>query len=103
MPLSTDTTRAAAVSEATQTIAATLFPGASTTFIRQAFDDVERLFSGDWPDYQANDLKYHDFRHTLQVTMAYVDLVAARQKTDEPPLPSRRFELGLVAALLHDS
>jgi hypothetical protein len=103
MPLSTDTTRAAAVSEATQTIAATLFPGASATFIRQAFDDVERLFSGGWPDYRANDLKYHDFQHTLQVTMAYVDLVAARQKADQPPLSPRQFELGLVSALLHDS
>lgn len=103
MPLTTDTTRTESVIEATLDVARSLFPGASESFTREVFAWVERLFTGGHPDYQANDLKYHDFRHTLQVTMAYVDLFAARQIGDAAPLNHRQFELGLTGALLHDS
>lgn len=103
MPLSTDTTSAESVTEAVLEAVRDLFPGASESFIRDLFAGVERLFTGGYLDYQACDLKYHDFRHTLQVTVAYVDLFAARQKSGEPPLTFRQFELGLATALLHDS
>lgn len=103
MPLSTDTTSVENVTEATLEIARTLFPGAPETFARDMFTATARLYTGGFIDYQACDLKYHDFRHTLQVTMAYVDLFAARQASDEPAFTHRQFELGLAAALLHDS
>lgn len=103
MPLTIDTTRAESVTEATLDVARTLFPGSAEDFIRGIFEETERLFTGGCPDYQANDLKYHDFQHTLQVTMAYVDLFAARQTSGEPPLTHRQFELGLASSLLHDS
>ena len=103
MPLTTDTTSTAAVSEATLGIARTLFPQSSTAFISNVFAGADRFFAGGHPDYQANDLKYHDFRHTLQVTVAYVDLIAGRQKTDARPITPREFEMGLAAALFHDS
>lgn len=103
MPLSTDTTHAKTVAEATADIATALFPRCSTAYIRRLFAEVETLFTGGHPDYQANDLKYHDFRHTLQVGMAYVDLIAARQQKSESPVSFRQFELGLTAALFHDS
>lgn len=104
MPLTTDTTRAETVTEATLDVARMLFPGASETFIRELFAGIKKLFTGGYLDYQANDLLYHDFRHTLQVAMAYVDLFAARQKTScESPFTHRQFELGLAIALLHDS
>ncbi len=104
MPLSTDTTHAKPVSEATLAIAATLFTRVSPDYIRRLFTEVETLFGGGYQDYQANDLKYHDFRHTLQVTMAYVDLIAARQQhPNATPVTFRQFELGLTAALFHDS
>lgn len=103
MPLSTDTTSAESVTEATLEVARTLFPGADDSFIREIFLGVTKLFSGGYLDYQACDLKYHDFRHTLQVTVAYVDLFAARQNSGEAAFTQRQFELGLATALLHDS
>jgi len=103
MPLSTDTTHAKNVADATLRIAADLFPRSSPAYIRRIFSEVETLFTGGYQDYQANDLKYHDFRHTLQVTMAYVDIMAARQSTASSPITCRQFELGLTGALFHDS
>ncbi len=103
MPLSTDTTQTKNVTDATLRIAADLFPKSSPAYIRRIFSEVETLFAGGYPDYQANDLKYHDFRHTLQVTTAYVDIMAARQPAVTTPITFRQFELGLTAALFHDS
>lgn len=103
MPLTTDTTRTASVTEAALNVSRDLFPEAPTTFVRELFAGVEKLFSGQCPDYQAVDLKYHDYRHTLQVTVAYLDLFAARQHSGAPAFTHRQFELGLATALLHDS
>lgn len=103
MPLTTDTTRAESVTEATLAVARDLFPGAPSIFTRELFAGVKKLFTGGYLDYQANDLLYHDFQHTLQVTMAFVDLFAARQTSGEPAFTHRQFELGLATALLHDS
>jgi hypothetical protein len=103
MPLTTDTTHTKPVIEATIEVSRALFPGSSEDFIHEIFLETEKLFTGGYLDYQANDLRYHDFQHTLQVTVAYVDLFDARQRSGETPLTHRQFELGLTAALLHDS
>jgi len=103
MPLTTDTTCPESVTEATLDVARCLFPGSAQPFTRELFAGVTKLFTGGHLDYQANDLKYHDFQHTLQVTVAYVDLFAARQNSGQPPFTHRQFELGLAVALLHDS
>ncbi len=103
MPLKTDTTRLETVTEDLFDIVRDLFPGASLDFTRDILAGVSKLFSGGYLDYQACDLKYHDFRHTLQVTVAYADLFAARQRSGEPTYTHRQFEIGLATALLHDS
>lgn len=65
---------------------------------------VGDLFEGRYLDYQASDLNYHDFRHTLLATRCFIDLaegyVAAGK---EPRMEVRGFELGVAAILLHDS
>ena len=72
--------------------------------VRRLLADVDELFNGRYFDYQAVDIKYHDYRHTLQVTVCYVDLMAARHAADSPPpISARQFELGLAAVLLHDT
>ncbi|HTJ77601.1 MAG TPA: hypothetical protein VL357_01270 [Rariglobus sp.] len=103
MPLSTDTTRIGNVIEATLNIASQLFPKSPPHYVSRIFKEVEILFTGGYLDYAANDLKYHDLRHTLQVTIAYVDIIAARQHAVTTPVTFRQFELGLTAALFHDS
>ena len=103
MPITTDTTSTASVYEYTSSIARRLFPQSSQAFLSNVFIGAEAFFWGRPPDYQANDIKYHDFRHTLQVTTTYGDLIAARQLANAPSITPREFELGLAAALFHDS
>jgi hypothetical protein len=104
MPLSTDTTNAAAVAEMAERTFGRLFPGADPKLVRQLFADTDDIFNGRYLDYQAVDLKYHDYRHTLQVTVCFIDLLVGRHAAGEPPaLSARHFEIGLAAALLHDS
>jgi hypothetical protein len=103
MPLTTDTTKVETVTEAILEASLDLFPTASTVFIKDIFESVQKIFSGGYMDYQANDLKYHDFQHTLQVAVAYTDLFIARQCSGDLPFTHRQFELGLTTALLHDS
>ena len=103
-PFTIDTSCAKTVTEAALGIAEGISPGLDQSFIRSVFYDCENLFSGNHPDYQANDLPYHDFHHTLQVSVAFMDLFVARQyASGSSPFSHRQFELGLTAALYHDS
>jgi hypothetical protein len=104
MPSPSDIPSAAAVAAATEQTFARLFPRAEGKTVRRLFSDIDDLFNGRLPDYQACDLKYHDYRHTLQVAHCFVALFAGRHAADEtPPLNTGHFETGLAAALYHDS
>ncbi len=99
-----DIPSADAVAEATAKTFARLFPRADGKTVRQLFVDIDELFNGRRPDYQACDLKYHDYRHTLKVTHCFVAIFAGRHAADESPaLNAGHFEIGLAAALYHDS
>jgi hypothetical protein len=99
-----DITSAAAVADATAQTFARLFPRADGKTVRQLFTDADDLFNGRHPDYQACDLKYHDYRHTLQVTNCFSSIFAGRHASgDTPALNAGHFEIGIAAALYHDS
>ena len=99
-----DTKSATAVAEAVRAIVAATFPGATPPTADRLFADVEAMFTGHYLDYQAVDLGYHDFEHTLQATLCFARLFAGRHVARaEPVLSVRHFELGLAAALLHDT
>ena len=99
-----DTKSVTAVAEAVRAIMATTFPGASLQVADRLFADVEAMFTGHFLDYQAVDLGYHDFEHTLQATLCFARLFAGRHAAHaEPILCVRHFELGLAAVLLHDT
>jgi len=99
-----DTKSATAVSEAVRAIMVATFPGAPLQVADRLFADVEAMFTGRYLDYQPVDLGYHDFEHTLQATLCFARLFAGRHVARaEPILSVRHFELGLAAALLHDT
>jgi hypothetical protein len=61
-------------------------------------------FNGRYADYQAIDIEYHDFEHTLQVALCMVRLLHRRHLAGALPIiDQRRFQLGLLAILLHDT
>lgn len=99
-----DTKNAAAVAAYVEAAFGQMYPKASLTWLRTLFPEIERLFCGQHPDYNAIDLKYHDLEHTLQATLCLVLLLEGRHAAAvEPRLDARHFELAISAALLHDS
>jgi hypothetical protein len=104
MPYAVDTRSPAAVAGFVLGVFADLFPGASRTWIERVFAGVEAYFVGQNPAYAANDLRYHDFEHTLQATVCLVELLAGRHRAGaEPRVSARQFELTVAAVLLHDT
>lgn len=72
--------------------------------IHQTFADVEAMFTGRWPGYQACDMRYHDLEHTLEGAVAMAHLLDGLNRApDGLFLPPRFFALGIAAILLHDS
>ena len=99
-----DTKNPAAVAALARQTFQRLFPGAVSTLLEPAFHGIELLFTGKHPDYQAIDLRYHDFEHTLQAVVCITVLLECAQRSGEvEPLSPRQFELAIAAALLHDA
>ncbi len=99
-----DTKNATAVATFVEHKFATMYPGASLTWLTTIFHDIEALFTGRNPDYAANDVRYHDLEHTLQATVCLVLLLEGRHAAAvEPRVDPRQFELALSAVLLHDA
>lgn len=77
---------------------------ASFPLLDRLFEDVTDMFEGRYAGYQAIDMKYHDFEHTMQATLCFVRILEGRSRTpDRPVLTKRDWELAVMAVLLHDS
>jgi len=103
-PHSIDTKNLAAVVQAVKEAFAGIDAEASFPLLDRLFDDVRGMFAGEYAGYQAIDMHYHDYEHTLQATLCLVDLLKGRSRTpDKPVLTRRDWELAVMAALLHDT
>lgn len=99
-----DTKNASAVAAFVEGKFASMYPSASLQWLEQLFTDIEKLFSGQHPDYAAVDLRYHDLEHTLQATVCLALLLEGRHTAGvEPRVNARQFELAMSAVLLHDA
>ncbi|HUP96211.1 MAG TPA: HD domain-containing protein [Burkholderiales bacterium] len=98
-----DTTDSQAVSEAVCRIYQDLYQRDNAGNILQAFDDLTRLYRGEYPGYHACDTSYHNIQHVLDVTLAMARLLdGAARTTAEQVLDERLFRFGIVTALYHD-
>jgi hypothetical protein len=81
------------------------YPGSDFAVLEQVFDDVDRLFRGEMPGYQACDTKYHDLRHTLDIALATARLVDGHDRAagESDALGPERALIGIITALFHDS
>jgi HD domain len=72
--------------------------------VNRAFDDVVRLYRGQFPGYAKCDTEYHDLQHILDVTLAMARLLDGyeRSRGDGPAIGERNFQLGVICALYHD-
>jgi hypothetical protein len=70
----------------------------------RVFDDVGRMFRGEFGDYRPIDLQYHDYQHTLQASLCMAELIAGRERVGATPILSwREIQLGMTAVLMHDT
>ena len=70
---------------------------------RSVFDDIVRLFNGDYAGYRASNTKYHDLEHTLMVTLAAARLIHGCITGGGYGFDPGNILTGLLAALFHDS
>ena len=72
--------------------------------LNRAFDDLVRLYYGDYPGYQGCDTHYHDLQHVLDVTLAMARLLDGyeRSRGDGPQIERELYQLGVICALFHD-
>src|SRR5258706_8825615 len=72
--------------------------------LNSAFDDVVRLYRGQFPGYTKCDTEYHDLQHVLDVTLAMARLLDGyeRRRNGDARLEKEIFIVGILAALFHD-
>jgi hypothetical protein len=99
-----NTREPSAVEAEVQTAYAEMFPRGNSEYIPGIFRSVASWFSGNYRDYLAIDTQYHDLEHTLQGILCMARLLRRRAAAaEQPPIPQRVFELGMLAILTHDT
>lgn len=72
--------------------------------IKETFNDLMDLFSGNMKGYLKCDTGYHDIKHTLQVVPPFIGILDGWNKSKKLPKISRElFDRGIIAVLLHDT
>ncbi len=84
---------------------AELYPGISTAPLEQAFEDMDRLFRGEYRGYLACEAPYHDLQHSLDVTLAMARLIHGYEQSHGPQKRIGQLGalLGIISALFHDA
>lgn len=76
-------------------------PAYDFSTIQSVFNDVVRLFHGEYPGYCPIKTLYHDLRHTMDVFMCAVRLMHGVQLSGSK-LTDKELTLIMIAALMHD-
>lgn len=102
-PHSINTKDAATVAEFARQAFTRMGADKSLPLVTRLFSDVTRMFQGNYPGFQAIDMQFHDFEHTLQATVCLLDIIQGRLRSGtQPALSARDHELALMSVLLHD-
>jgi hypothetical protein len=67
-----------------------------------AYEDIQRLFEGDYPGYRESNTRYHNLEHTIMVTLGTARLIHGCVEGGMRFAPDNILT-GLLAALYHDS
>lgn len=76
--------------------------GAIVDRFRMVYEDIVRLFYGEYSGYRASNTKYHNLEHTTMVTLAATRLIDGYVKGGGKFDPENIL-MALLAALYHDS
>jgi len=70
--------------------------------IQNIFEDIIRLFNGEFPGYKASNTKYHNLEHTCSSTLASARLIHGLHVQGQVFSP-RLVQLCLIGTLFHDT
>lgn len=76
-------------------------PGFDFTLVEKVYQDVQRMFYGEFPGYAPIRTLYHDLSHTLEVFMCGVRLMHGVHRSGMP-LNEEEVRQMMLAILLHD-
>ena len=79
-----------------------IYPSFDSLLIENVYNNIIRLFNGNYPGYRASNTKYHDLEHTCAVTLATARLMHGIHVQNQT-FSSRVIQLGLIGALFHDT
>jgi hypothetical protein len=85
-----------------QTIASMMFKEFDFDILNHIFQDIVRLFHGEYPGYQKCNTEYHNLKHTTDTFLAMARLVHGAFVSGEK-FTSNQVTLGLTCALMHDT
>jgi hypothetical protein len=71
-----------AVSTAVRELFAAAWPAESFDKVAAAFEDFDRLFTGNMPGYHGVDTLYHDRQHSLDMTLAMARLLVGYERRE---------------------
>jgi len=85
-----------------QTIASMMFKEFDFDILNHIFQDIVRLFRGEYPGYQKCNTEYHNLKHTTDTFLAMARLVHGAFVSGEK-FTSKHVTQGLTCALMHDT
>jgi hypothetical protein len=91
-----------AVLEEVAAVVRLVHPDMDLSLVRRTAGDVHRLFSGQYEGYRESNTAYHNFEHTLAVSLAMARVMHGAVLRGEI-ISERGMRLGLIAALFHDT
>lgn len=72
--------------------------------LAKLFSDVTALYAGEWPQFAACQVGYHNLQHSLAVALATARMTCGWNKVNaDRPIAKSVFFAGIAASLLHDS
>jgi len=77
-------------------------PSPDPSPIEYIYEDIIRLFNGEFPGYRASNTKYHNLEHTSSTTLAAARLIHGLNVQGQVFAP-RLVQLCLIGALFHDT
>ena len=94
-----------AVARAVKRLLERCYPGQDFRLVDTLVQDLAALYRGQWPGYQACDVKYHDLQHVLDVTLAMARLLDGHDNSQprELQLGPELALTGIACALFHDA
>jgi hypothetical protein len=93
------------VHDAVSAIFRSAFKQFNEVALKQAFEDCERLFEGDYPSYLPCDTLYHDKQHSLDMTLALTRLINGHERcvAKDERIGAERAIITVITALYHDA